>query len=216
MPHGKNINMMTEKDRMRLDGFALRALSTLQTVYNSFLMAEYCILNDIQGDFVECGVFAGTQIAAMAYALEKHNQKRTIHLFDSFEGIPQAGPEDDRTITDCIGKGTGKGELISTGVSVCSVEQVQAHMKQWGFADYSMVYHKGWFQNTVPASVSNISSIAILRLDGDLYESTKVCLEHLHPLVVKNGIVIIDDYALHGCKKAVHEYWADEKMFRYF
>lgn len=188
----------------QLAKFGQRALSRPETVHNSFHLAEICCQENIEGDFVECGVFAGTQIAAMALANQLYNKEKILHLFDSFEGIPQAGPNDDETITSCIGKGDGKGALVSTGISSCSVKQVEQHMREWRIDADALRYHKGWFQDTVPKA--NIKTIAILRLDGDLYESTKVCLEYLHPLVSKNGYVIIDDYALTGCRKAVDEY----------
>jgi len=195
------------KDRLAV--FGKKALSTSETVLNSYLLAESCIQNKTEGAFIECGVFCGTQIAAMAFAAQQYKDNRKIHLFDSFEGIPQAGPNDDESITSCIGKGDGKGALITTGISASSVEAVKRHMHEWGIDNKQLIYHKGWFQNTVPNAIKNnqIEKIALLRLDGDLYESTKVCLKYLHPLVSKGGYVIIDDYALTGCRKAVDEYW---------
>ena len=198
---------MNANVKRQLAIFGKRALSKPSTVLNSFELAEKCIMEFVPGDFVECGVFDGTQIAAMALANQIYNAGKKIHLFDSFEGIPQAGPNDDESITSCIGKGTGRGELITTGVSVSSVKAVQGHMKGWGINPEQLVYHQGWFQTTVPNHYLNIPSISLLRLDGDLYESTKVCLEYLHPLVSKGGYVIIDDYALTGCRKACEEYW---------
>ncbi len=197
---------MNDELKRQLACFGQRALSTPPTVWNSYLLAQACCHKNIEGDFVECGVFAGTQIAAMALANQQNGMKKKIHLFDSFIGIPQAGPNDDETITSCIGKGDGKGSLVTTGISVCSVKAVQGHMREWGINSNQLLYHIGWFQDTIPLATKKIKKIAVLRLDGDLYESTKVCLEYLHPLVSKNGYVIIDDYALTGCRKAVDEY----------
>ncbi len=194
----------------KLAVFGKKALSTSETVLNSFLLAENCIQNKIEGAFVECGVFCGTQIAAMALANQFYKENRKIHLFDSFIGIPQAGPNDDESITSCIGKGDGKGALITTGISASCVEAVKGHMKGWGIDSNQLVYHKGWFQETLISA--KVGSIAVLRLDGDLYESTKVCLRYLHPLVSKGGYVIIDDWNLTGCKKACQEYWAYMRM----
>lgn len=193
----------------RLNIFAQRALSTKETVYNSFGLAEDMILKNVEGDFVECGVFAGTQVAAMSHAIQKHNSKKKVHCFDSFEGIPMAGKHDIE-IRGCIGKPTEEGALKTTGVSACSLEQVRAHLKEWGFPMEYFHFYKGWFQNTVPSC--NIDKIALLRLDGDLYESTKVCLEHLGPRVQKGGVIIIDDWALDGCQKAVREWWKQHNI----
>ena len=70
--------------------------------------------------------------------------------------------------------------------------------------------HQGWFQTTVPQFARDAAPIALLRLDGDWYESTMTCLEHLFPLVVSGGVVIVDDYGTwDGCSRAVHRYLAD-------
>jgi hypothetical protein len=54
---------------------------------------------------------------------------------------------------------------------------------------------KGFFHNTlIPENIDNIGEIAVLRLDGDWYESTMTCLKHLFPKVVKGGLIILDDY----------------------
>lgn len=160
----------------------------------------------VPGDFVECGVYAGAHPALMALELQNHpDQQRRVHLFDSFEGIPHAGPNDDETITGCIGP-SQDGRLVSSGVSACSIQRVQRNMARWGVSSDLLVYHEGWFQHTVPETAPSIGSIALLRLDGDLYESTRVCLTHLEPKVPSGGIVCIDDYALTGCRRAVDEH----------
>lgn len=205
---------MNEFVKRRLAVFGQRALSTPNTVHNSYLLAERCLTVPVDGDFVECGVFDGTQIAAMALANQMHQGHRKIHLFDSFMGIPQAGPNDGKDIRACIGepKKGDEGRLTSSGVDVTSIKVVQKHMKEWGIDKITvqLIYHEGWFQDTVPAA--NIKKIALLRLDGDLYESTKVCLENLHSSVTKGGYVIIDDYNLIGCRKACEEYWQSIKF----
>ena len=191
----------------RLAVFGKKALSTPQTVLNSFLLAQVCCHKNTEGDFVECGVFCGTQIAAMALANQQNGMKKKLYLFDSFKGIPEAGPNDGADIRACIGD--GEGRLISTGISVSSKKAVRNHLAKWGLDLDQFIFYEGWFQNTVRDVIKNkqIEKIALLRLDGDLYESTKVCLKYLHPLVSQGGYVIIDDYNLTGCRKAVDEYW---------
>ena len=73
----------------------------------------------------------------------------------------------------------------------------------WGLKNFSLI--KGWFQDTVPTWEER--PIAVLRLDGDLYESTKICLEYLYPMLSKGGILIIDDWDLSGCVQAFDEYF---------
>jgi len=202
---------MTVYDIQRLDEFARFAYSSKQTVYNSYLLAQECIQNDIAGDFVECGVAAGAQVAAMAYASQKYNAKRAIYLFDSFEGIPLAGLEDDQQ-PGIVGEITHDRNvapeklLVSSGITVWSLEKVINNIHNWGLHTETILACKGWFEHTLPQVADMISKISILRLDGDLYSSTQVCLEYLYPKVSKGGYIIIDDYALAGCKKAVDQY----------
>jgi O-methyltransferase len=215
-----------------LDEVAQYALSSRDTIDASYWMARSILARGIEGDFVECGVFAGANAAAMARAIldwneqwrkatgEPRDMPRKLHLFDSFTGIPQAGPEDKEFLE--------AGH--KPGLSACSLEQVKANMRNWGIPDELLVWHPGMFEDTIPvaanqakwledsqASMPAIRQIALLRLDGDLYESTKVCMEHLYPLVSKGGWVICDDYQLSGARKAVHEvvmpgpvYWVKE------
>jgi hypothetical protein len=161
----------------------------------------------IPGDFVECGVYAGASSAIMARAILDQSEEdeydygslRRVHLFDSFEGIPLAGPED----SELAHKPSGEAK--------CLLEDVKKNMRDWGIPDELLVYHPGWFEDTVrPGLVgrlpyADVQQIAVLRLDGDLYRSTKVCMDYLYPLVSQGGYVIVDDFDLSGCKKAILE-----------
>ena len=88
------------------------------------------------------------------------------------------------------------------GASACAAETVLGHLASLRCDMTRFAIHEGWFQDTIPAS--DVGPIALLRLDGDLYESTRVCLEGLYPLL--DGFCIVDDYALAGCRAAVDEY----------
>jgi hypothetical protein len=185
------------------------------TIQNSFDMAMEVLNNDIEGDFVECGVAAGAQIGAFQYALSTTQKNKRIWAFDSYEGIPLAGEFD--TEQAGIGAITHnkflpiEERLISSGITCHSVENVKDNFAKWNLPIHNIEFVKGWFQNTLPNYENQIDKISILRLDGDLHESTLVCLQHLYPKVVKNGIVIIDDYALEGCKVAVKQYFESIK-----
>lgn len=161
----------------------------------------------IVGDYVECGVYAGAQSALMAQALldfsvsgkcdplwwdgHKWTGPR-VHLFDSFTGIPAPGPHD-------IDLAANKG-----GESACSLEDVKKNMKEWGIPEELLHYHTGLFKESIQDLFSVPTKIAVLRLDGDLYESTRDCLPLLD-LVSPGGYVIVDDWNLDGCRKAVNE-----------
>jgi O-methyltransferase len=190
-----------------LEQIAKSALSSIETVQASYDFAWMALKHEVPGDFVECGVFAGAQCAAMALAIKTwhfsggppHNPYggRRVHLFDSFSGIPQAGREDAEYLE--------AGH--KPGLSSCSLAQVQANMKAWGIDEKLLVYHAGLFEQTVPCrTIVKDSGIALLRLDGDLYESTKICMEYLYPLLSPGGWLIVDDFDLTGSRKAVMEY----------
>ncbi len=188
--------------------FSQSAYSTYGMIEKTYELATDCIVNNIEGAFVECGVAAGAQVGVMARVCKTHNDRREIHLYDSFEGIPMAGPKDTQQpgigdITHDVN--VGERELLkSSGITVHGIDQVKQNMQRWGVDSTNLIYHQGWFQDTLPGN--SIDKIAILRLDGDLYESNKVCLEHLGHKVVKGGYIIIDDYSLKGAEIAVHEY----------
>src|SRR5208337_1269907 len=142
-------------------------------------LARNVLDRGIAGDFVECGVYAGASCALMAYAIMEYNATAAtagwarstarVHLFDSFEGLPTPGPHDDPS-------------QARKGESACSLEDCKGNMlRRWKIPAELLVWHKGWFADTVPNA--GIERIAMLRLDGDLYESTAIPMKHLFPLV---------------------------------
>jgi hypothetical protein len=174
---------------------------TLQFTYDSVLGI---LQSNIPGCLVECGVASGSQIGAMQECLQAHGAKREIYGFDSFCGIPYAGERDTQQPGIGPVDENKLGLLETTGVSAHSKECVLSNFEKWSLKTNHLTLIEGWFENTVP--LANTGPIAMLRLDGDLYSSTKVCMEHLYPLLVPNGILIIDDYSLQGCRDAIHEY----------
>jgi len=181
-------------------------VNTWGSIELSYDCAKWVIDNNIKGDFVETGTAAGQQLGAMCLAGERHGWG-----FDSFEGVPWAGEHD--TLQPGIGvKDISKhGILETSGISSYSKEACDYNLNQWGLKDYTLI--KGWFQDTLPKWKRK--RISVLRLDGDLYESTIVALEYLYPLLSKNGILIIDDWTLPGCMKAFHVYFGG-KVFPKF
>ena len=194
------------------------AYSTRDTIENTKYFTEYVLSRNIPGALVECGVAAGAQIAAMQEVNLRYSTPRWVYGFDSFEGIPLASEEDDEQ-PGIVGpkpniQYTNKRELLkSSGITVHSKETVQRNMVQW-FSPHNwhnIVLVKGWFQDTLNPYTSvfkKLGGIALLRLDGDLYESTRVSLEELFPLLNPGGVLIIDDWELTGCRRACEEYFA--------
>lgn len=165
---------------------------------------------NILGDIVECGVWNGGCIGLMGLT---DTTERPLHLFDSFEGLPQPTKEDSDLVTkhgakDLKLRETEPIEPIQACVGNTK-DRVERFLSNLGLTN--LVFHVGWFQDTVP--VAKIDKIALLRLDGDWYESTKVCLEGLFDKVSPGGFVIIDDYGcFEGCKRAVDEFFASRGL----
>jgi len=177
--------------------------------------AVYCERAGIAGSFVECGTWKGGAVGLMALAnLKQGKALRHIHLFDSFEGIPEPDEKVDgaKAVLEVQHAGGGtNGALRPVSGLYESVGTLQANRDLLehivGYDPDFLHYHRGWFQDTLPSDADEIGSIAILRLDGDWYASTKVCLEHLFDKVVSGGFVIVDDYGRYeGCRKAVDEF----------
>ncbi|MCM2279085.1 MAG: TylF/MycF family methyltransferase [Oligoflexia bacterium] len=160
----------------------------------------------IAGDLVECGVWRGGVAALICDS--PAGRKRTTWLFDSFEGMPEGTAEDSCGHSSALARGRLGGKLAPVGTNVATPEFLVTLLRRFR-ADLSRVrVFKGWFQETLPVAVPEMGPIALLRIDGDFYASTKVCLEQLYPKVAPGGCVIIDDYnTFEGCRKAVQEYF---------
>jgi O-methyltransferase len=152
---------------------------------------------DVPGDLVETGVWRGGATIFMRAALEAYGDtSRTVWACDSFEGLPRPTlPQDE-------------GDLHWTYPELAvSVEQVQQNFSRYGLRDDRVRFLKGWFSDTLPDAP--IKQIAILRLDGDMYESTMDALKPLYPKLSVGGYCIVDDYGyVKGCKQASDEYRA--------
>ncbi len=179
---------------------------------NVYRMARHMTRAGVRGAFVECGVWKGGASFVLAHQARKEGAHRPVWMFDSFEGMPNPVPEDGRVALELAGnRADGALEPIHFNHEP-SFEKVKEFFYQvQGFSPDDVHIVKGWFQHTLPEYKSRVGPIAILRLDGDFYESTKCSLEQLYPLVAEGGCVIVDDYNyphFPGCKKAVDEFIA--------
>jgi len=147
------------------------------------------VLSDnVPGDFIECGVWRGGATIFMRGALAVHGiQDRTVWVADSFEGLPKPSLEQDARID------LSKERFPQLAVSV---DQVMRNFRKYDLLDDNVRFLQGWFKDTLP--LAPIDRLALLRLDGDLYESTRDCLNALYDKVSPGGYIIIDDY---GCLK---------------
>ncbi len=180
------------------DGVAFSAKQALTAVQENF-----------RGDIVECGVWRGGCAFAMLLAQKAlfGQVKKPVWMFDSFQGLPPAGKADGLAALNYQRDVNSPTYFDNCSASIEDVRQAARSLGLVEGAEFHLV--EGWFDATVPVAVNRLDEvgIALLRLDGDWYESTKVCLDHFAPLVATNGVVIIDDYlAWDGCVRAVHEY----------
>jgi len=195
----------------------------LVTLYQQVV---FCEKHAVPGSFVECGVWKGGAVGLMALANIKHGlERRHMHLFDSFQEICEPDESvDGEEVIERVRKKVGNisldgklepltGVYDSIGGPGTLEENQELLEKTLGYESDYLHYHVGWFQETLPDVSPELGDIAILRLDGDWYASTKICLEYLYAKVVSGGFVIIDDYgAYEGCRKAVDEFIEENQL----
>ena len=163
--------------------------------------------NKKPGAFVEAGVWRGGCAGILSHISKKYGYKNRLFFFDSFEGLPQPSSKDGKN-AEIFADKNNKGVLRSIKKLIAEDIYIKSLLFDILKIDKSKVkIVKGWFQKTLPKYKKITGPIGILRLDGDWYESTKVCLENLYDLVLPGGYIIIDDYYFwDGCKKAVDEF----------
>lgn len=162
---------------------------------------HYClktiIERNIPGDCIETGVWRGGCTILMRAILKAyHDSERKVWVADSFEGFPlpnRVKYPADRMWND-----------VQDPIFTISVEQVMKNFQKYGLLDKQVVFVKGFFSTTLP-NIS-INRISLLRLDGDWYESTMDALMNLYPKLSKGGFIIIDDYSMETCRKAVTDF----------
>jgi O-methyltransferase len=162
----------------------------------------------VPGVLVECGVWRGGCSLGMLLVqrLKLGRVERPVYLLDSFQGLPPVTSRDGPLALRWQQGGDPSNYLDNCR---CSKEEVQRTLEamQFGTEEYRIV--EGWFEDTLPGLRETLQgrSIALLRLDGDWYDSTRSCLDQLMPLVSEGGVVIVDDYyAWDGCARALHDY----------
>jgi O-methyltransferase len=170
----------------------------VQRLENVRELAQRILEVGIPGDFVEAGVWRGGCCILMRGILKANGIiDRKVYVVDSFEGLPPPKP-------NLFPQDEGLNLHLHTELAV-SLEQVRTNFSRYGLLDDQVVFVKGLFQDTLPALEAG--PFALIRLDGDLYESTYVALESLYPRLSPGGFVIIDDVNfLPACRKAVMDY----------
>lgn len=172
-------------------------------------------VHGVGGHYAECGIWrGGTCIYARAFFDTMDEPDRKVFGFDSFQGLPEGGYyEQDQ----------GDPHHTQNDIFAVSREEVLANFSKYAIDMVNVDLIEGWFRDTLPAwSERNRSSIsgaekieaaqhplplAVLRIDGDMYEGTMDPLKYLYPHVAKGGFVIVDDYGdVRASRRAVHDY----------
>jgi O-methyltransferase len=170
------------------------------------LLNIYHLLNqtmffNVAGDVVELGCHNGCSGILIKMIMEFNKTNKKLHLYDSFEGLPDFSEKDKSSRKRDGYFDLGRQDTIMNN-----------------FKKYSLglpIIHKGWFEDTLPTKLPETISFA--HLDGDVYSSIKESLEFVYPKMAKNGIIIVDDYdesdssCFPGCATAVNEFFQDKK-----
>jgi O-methyltransferase len=165
---------------------------------------EFCardvLRRGVPGDFIETGVWRGGATILMRGVLQAYGiTDRTVWVADSFAGLP---PPDPALFPDDAGDRHHTYDALAVPLS-----EVQRNFDRYGLLDQHVRFLEGWFRDTLPHAP--IERLAVLRLDGDMYESTMVALEALYPKLSAGGYCIADDYgAVPACARAVDDFRA--------
>jgi O-methyltransferase len=156
------------------------------------------VRSGVPGDFVETGVWrGGTTILMRGVLRALGDEDRSVWVADSFEGLPV--PDPDRYPADA-GLDWSHVEVLKV-----DADSVRANFARYGLLDERVRFLEGWFCDTLPDAP--IEAISVLRLDGDLYQSTMDALVALEPRVSPGGYVLVDDYGgWEPCRAAVDDY----------
>jgi O-methyltransferase len=208
----------TANEKCTLLEASLVTIASPEAIVELIRAVDYVLANNIDGAFVECGVFQGGNAVVMIRTLLNAGvTDRDIYLYDTFEGFPKPEAIDFEYL---VGpaletwqkfKQPGDQSEDNSDWLRYPLEKVQQRVLALGYPVERIHFIKGLVENTIPQQVPE--KIALLRLDTDFYRSTKHELIHMHPRLQRGGILIIDDYgALHGARVATDEYTTENKI----
>ena len=190
-------------------------MTSAERIFGLIEAIKYLSRNKIEGDIVECGVWKGGSMLATAITLvNEKDDARNLFMYDTYEGMSAPTDNDKTFFGEPASKMLKAADPQKNPDSIwcySSLEEVRGNMKLSGYKETLIHYVKGKVEDTIPKTLPG--NIALLRLDTDWYESTKHELMHLFPLLVKGGVLIIDDYGFwKGARKAVDEYITENNV----
>jgi hypothetical protein len=181
-------------------------MTSTERIHALITAVRHIVGSGIPGDLVECGVWKGGSVMAMALTLlQLQNQDRALYLFDTFSGMTAPSDRD----VDYLGQ---PAQTILEDVRCAATqEEVEAAVFGTGYDRANIHFVSGAVEETIPDQAPGM--IALLRLDTDWYQSTRHELFHLFPRLTPGGVIIVDDYGhWHGARQAVDEYLADNRI----
>ena len=181
-------------------------MTTPPRIYALRRAVEYVAARPVQGAVVECGVWRGGSMMAVALTLLRLGvTDRDLYLFDTFSGMTEPGDEDVKHTGERAADVLAGASRESHDWAIAPIEQVREAVLGVGYPEDRIHFVEGRVQDTVPGGAPD--EIALLRLDTDWYSSTKHELVHLYPRLARGGVLIVDDYAYwQGARQAVDEY----------
>jgi O-methyltransferase len=187
-------------------------MTTPPRIYALRRAVEYVASRPVPGSIVECGVWRGGSVMAIALTLLRlRDTSRDIYLFDTFEGMTEPSSEDVKHTGETATEILATSTRDSDNWAVASLDEVREAVLGVGYPTERIHFVQGPVEETLPARETG--KIALLRLDTDWYSSTKHTLTHLYPRLVAGGVLIVDDYAYwQGARQAVDEYIAQHEL----
>lgn len=212
--HRREFRSDFEADFLRIwEHAAPCTMTSAERSYALYKAVQYIQKRNISGELVECGVWKGGSCMIMAETLcSLQEQRRTIRLYDTFNGMTEPTDKDIISWNGRPVKEKWEEELETKGKAFASwaagLDEVKQNLQRTGYPMDRFLFEAGDVADTLKKNPLP-EQIAILRLDTDWYASTALELELLFPRLVKGGILIIDDYGhFEGARKAVDEYFA--------
>lgn len=193
------------QDRVNGKGWPAGAHTMLgiKRLDNLQFCVEDTLSRRVPGDLIETGVWRGGATIFMRAILKVHGvTDRTVWVADSFRGLPR--PNATKYPAD-YGDPHYSIKLLAV-----SLEEVKSNFEKYGLLDQQVRFLAGWFRDTL--SSAPIDKLAVIRLDGDMYESTMDALTALYPKLSQGGYLIVDDYELPGCKQAIDDYRKSQRI----
>jgi O-methyltransferase len=177
---------------------------SIEQAMNIYHLLAQTIIMEVPGDIVELGCFEGITTILMQKTLDQHKSDKKIHVYDSFQGLPDKTEKDGKT-------------KFKKGFCLTTKEKLIENFKK--FKAKQPHIHEGWFKDTLPTQLPD--KISFAHLDGDFYSSIMESLTYVYPKLSKNAIVVIDDYCdpsknntnniLPGVKKACDDFFKGKK-----